>query len=123
MPRSPWSADVRFKGGLRVGHEPTETDHHIFKHMIAADTQLIIEDLHVRMPIPQMPGQAEEIKRIPALDLGEGFDTAAHAHNRSIIEDETVAVPQLGRVRQIEQKTGAALRSQHHAPAMPIAGA
>jgi hypothetical protein len=120
MPRP---AELRLEGGLYVGHEPAETDRHLFKHMIAADAQLVAENLQVRMAIAQVPGQAEEIKRVSALDLGERFKTAAHAHDRSIVEHETVAIPQHSRVRQIKQKAGAALRGQHETPTMPIVGA
>jgi len=119
----PGPADLRLEGGLDVGHEPTETNHHVLKHMIAADAQPIAEDLHIRVPIAQMPGQANEIKRMTAFDLGEQFDTTADAHDRSIVEHKTVAVPQVGRVRQIQQKTRAALSGQHQAPAVPIIGA
>jgi hypothetical protein len=118
----PGTADLRLEGGLDVGHEPAETNHHGLKHMIAADTQPIVEDLHIRVPIAQMPGQADEIKRTTAFDLGEQFDTTADAHDRSIVEHKTVAVPQVGRVRQIQQKTRAALSGQHQASAMPIVG-
>jgi hypothetical protein len=119
----PGRADLRLEGGLNVGHEPAKTNHHILKHMIAADTQPIAEDLHIRVPIAQMPGQADEIKRMTAFDLGEPFDATADAHDRSIVEHETVAIPQVGRVRQIQQKARAALSGQHQAPAMPIVGA
>jgi hypothetical protein len=119
MPRP---ADLWLEGGLYVGHEPAETGYHLFKHMIAADTQLVAENLHVRVPIAQVPGQAEEIKCVSAFDLGERFNTAAHAHDRSIVEDETVAIPQYSRVRQIKQKAGSTLRGQHATPTMPIVG-
>jgi hypothetical protein len=119
----PGPAALRLEGGLDVGHEPAETNHHVLKDMIAADTQPSAEDLHIRVPIAQVPGQADEIKRMTAFDLGEQFDTTADAHNRSIVEHKTVAVSQVGRVRQIQQKTRAALGDQHQAPSMPIVGA
>ena len=116
-------AALRLEGGLGVRHEPAKTDHHIFEHMIAADAQLAAEDLHVGVSIAEMPSQADKIERCRAFDLGQGFDTAAHAHHRSIVEDKAVAVAQHGCVRQVKQKAGAALRGQHEAPAMPIIGA
>ena len=120
MPRA---ADLRLEGGLCVSDESAEADDHSFEHMVAADTQLVAEDLHVRVPIAQMPGEADEIKCRMAFDLGKGFDGAFHAHDRSIIEDKSVAFAQHGGVRQIKQKTGAPLRGQHKAPAMPIVSA
>jgi len=120
MPRA---ADLRLEGGLCVSDESAEADDHSFEHMVAADTQLVAEDLHVRVPIAQMPGEADEIKCRMAFDLGKGFDRAFHAHDRSIVEDKSVAFPQHGCVRQVKQKTGAPLRGQHKAPAMPIVSA
>ena len=117
------AADLRVEGGLCVSDEAAETDDHSFEHMIAADTQLVAEDLHVRVPIAQMPGEADEINCRMAFDLGKRFDRAVHAHNRSIVEDKSIAFPQHGCVRQVKQKTGAPLRGQHQASTMPIVSA
>jgi hypothetical protein len=116
-------ADLRLEGGLNMGDEPAETDSHLFKYMIAADAHLIAENLQARVAIAQVPGQAEEIKRVCTFDLGEPFKTAAHAHDRPILEHETVAVAQHSRVCQIKQKADATLRGQHKTPTMPIVGA
>jgi hypothetical protein len=116
-------ANLWLEGGLCMSDESAETDDHSFEHMIAADTQLVAEDLHARVSAAQMPGEADEINCRTAFDLGKRFDTAFHAHNRSIVEDESVALPQHGCVRQVQQKTGAPLRGQHKTAAMPIVGA
>lgn len=118
----PQGGDLRLEGGLNPPHAPAETLRHGFKHVVGADAQLVVKDLHLGVPIAQMPGQSDDIDRAAAFDLGKRFEATAHAHNRTVVQYETIAVVQHGCVQQIEQKPRAALCRQHHAAAMSVVG-
>ena len=39
---------------------------HLFQHMIAADAEAVVDELHVGVAIAEMPGEPHEIARRPS---------------------------------------------------------
>ena len=100
----------------------TETGQHRFEHMITADAQLVADDLHLRVAVAEMPGEPRERGRVGGSDFDQRLRLAVDAHDRSVIEHETVSVLQADRYRQIEQKPRALHAGQHDAAAMALIG-
>lgn len=98
----------------------TKAAQHIFDDMIAPDAQPLADDLDVDVTITDVPGKAREIVGVGGGNFHERFGPADDLDDRAVFEDEAVAVPQRGGLRQIEQKCRAALAMEHDAPAMAL---
>ena len=88
--------------------------------MIAADAQLVADDLHVGVAVAEVPGEPGEVMRGGGGDLDQRLGAADHAHDAAVVEQETITVVQDGRVRQVEQERRAALARQRDATAVPL---
>ena len=93
---------------------------HVLDHMVAADAQPVADDLHVEMPVADMPGEPRQLARIGRCDLDQRLRPAGDAHHPAIVEDEAVTVAQCRRLRQVEQELGAALAGEDDAAAMAL---
>ncbi len=88
--------------------------------MIAADAEPVAGDLHVDVPIADVPGEPRQLVGIGRGDFNERLRPADNAHDGAIIQQKPIAVTQRRGLRQIEQKRRAALAGQNDAAAMPI---
>jgi hypothetical protein len=88
--------------------------------MVAPDAQPVADDLHVEMPVADMPGEPRQFARIGRRDLDQRLRPAGDAHHSAIVEKEAVAVAQCRRLRQVEQELGAALAGEDDAAAMAL---
>ena len=97
-----------------------EPAQHILDHMIAANAQPITDDLHVDMPVTDVPGKPRQFVAVGGGDFDQRLRPTDDAHNAAVVEHETIAVAQSGRLRQVEQKRRAPLAGQNDAAAMPL---
>ena len=88
--------------------------------MIAANAEPIANDLHVDMPVADMPGEPRQSVTVGAGDFDQRLRQADDAYDTAVVEHETVAVAQRHRVRQIEQKGRAPLAGENPAAATPL---
>ena len=88
--------------------------------MIAADAQPLADDLHVDVAIADVPGEPRQLVGIGRRDLDQRLRPADDPHDGAVVEHQTVAIAQSGRLRQVEQKLGAALAGQDDTAAMPL---
>ena len=88
--------------------------------MIAANAEPIANDLHVDMPVADMPGEPRQFVTVSGGDLDQRLRPADNAHDGAVIEHETITVTQRGGLRQVEQEGRAALAGQNDAAAMAL---
>ncbi len=101
----------------KAGAEPAQ---HVLDHMIAANTQPVADDLHVDVPVADVPGKPRQFVAVGGGDFDQRLRPADDANNAAVVEHETIAVAQSGRLRQVEQKRRAPLAGQNDAAAMPL---
>ena len=97
-----------------------EPAQHLLDHMVAPNAQPVADNLHIDVPVADVPGEPSQRMRVGRGDFDQRLRPADDPHHGSIIELESVAVMQRGGARQIEQKFGAALAVQDHAAAVPL---
>jgi hypothetical protein len=102
-------------------HQPcAEPAQHILDDMIAANAQPIANDLHLDMPIADMPREPRQFLAASGGNFDQGLGPADDADDAAVVEHESVAVAQSGRARQVEQKGRAALAGQDEPAAMAL---
>jgi hypothetical protein len=97
-----------------------EATQHVLDHMIAANAQPIADDLHIDMPVADMPGEPRQFAAVSSRDFDQLLRPADDAHDAAVVEHETVAIAQSRSLRQVEQKGRAPLTGQNDAAAMPL---
>ena len=97
-----------------------EPAQHILDHVIAANAQAIANDLHLDMPIANMPREPRQFLAAGGGNFDQGLGPADDAHDAAVVEHESIAVAQSGRARQVEQKGRAALAGIDDPAAMPL---
>jgi len=100
----------------------TEARRHLFEHMIAADTYPVASDLHIGVPVAEMPCKPDELERRMRGDLDERLRLSGHQHAAAIVEHDAVAVAKDDCFVKVEKEFGAALALERDAAAMPVAG-
>src|SRR5215831_19757007 len=88
--------------------------------MIAADAERLANDLHVDMPVADMPGEPRQLVTVGGGDFDQRLRAADDAHDAAIIENETITVTEYRGLRQVEQEGSAALAGQNDAAAMAL---
>ena len=94
--------------------------YHVLDHMIAANAQPIADDLHIDVPVADMPGEPRQFVAVGGCDFDQRLRPADDAHDTAVVEHKTVAVAQSRRLRQVEQKGRAPFAGQNDAAAMPL---
>ena len=72
------SAGLRIERGNEIGERRTKPAEHLFKNMIAADTQTVPGDLHFGMAVAEMPGDACQLLRACRCNLDKILGFAGH---------------------------------------------
>ena len=98
------SATFRIKSGFDQGDFSTKPAHHIFDHMIAADADAIIKNLHRQMAVAEMPRHVGELARAGAANFRQRLRLAEYFDQAAIIKHDGVARAQHDGLWQIEQK-------------------
>ena len=81
----------------------------------------VTDHLHLGMAVAEMPGKPRKLAGARGGDLMQRLGLADDAHHGAVVEHQTVAVPQRGRLRQVKQQDGATLGGQHQAAPMALA--
>jgi len=113
-------AVLRIERRLHWRKPRAEPAQHVLDHMIAPDAQPVAGDLHVDMPVADMPGEPRQLMAVGGGDFDQRLRPANDAHDSTVIEHEAVAIAQSRRLRQIEQKLRSALAGQNNAAPMPL---
>jgi hypothetical protein len=113
-------AVLRIEGRLDRCEPGAEATQHVLDDMVAADAQPVADDLHVDMPVANMPGEPRQLLGVGGGDFDERLRGADNTHDGAVIEDKAVAIAQGQGVRQVEQKPGTTLAAQDDAAAMPL---
>ena len=92
--------------------------YHLLDHVIRANANALAQQLHRQMPIAEMPGDADHLALIVAMDFQQRLRLGANPHHATVVQCQPIAVPQPHRLWQVEQYLPALLRWQQNAPAM-----
>jgi hypothetical protein len=113
-------ADFGIKGGLEPRYPAAEPYNHLGGNMIGQNAQPITGDLQRQMPVAQMPGDAQQIRRISRLNIEDRLGSGADAQKAAAFQFQTIAFDKVVGPREIEQKILARIGFEPDAPAMPI---
>jgi hypothetical protein len=103
------------------GSQPSaEPPQHVLDHMIAANTQPVADDLHLDVPVADVPGEPRQRMAVGRGDFDQRFRAADDPNDAAIVEHKTVAVAQSDHLRQIEQKRRPAVAGQNDPSALPL---
>jgi len=91
---------LRIEWRVNRSEPRAEPAQHILDHMIAANAQPIADDLHVDMPVTDVPGKPRQFVAVGGGDFDQRLRPADDANNAAVVEHETIAVAQSGRLRQ-----------------------
>jgi hypothetical protein len=111
---------LRIKRRVDRSEPSAEPPQHVLDHMIAANTQPVADDLHLDMPIADVPGQPRQHMAVGGGDFDQRLRAADDPHDAAIVEHKTVAVAQSDDLGQIEQKGRAALARQNDSAALAL---
>ena len=112
-------ATFRVERRLELGQPRAQSAQHVLDHMVAADAQKFADNLHVDVPVADMPGEPRQRVGVGG-DLDQRLRAPDDTDDGTVVEHEAVAVMQGSRLRQIEEKPGAAVGAEHDAPAMTL---
>ena len=96
------SARLWIERGLNLVHVPAEAFHHVRDHMIGANTDPVAKELHRKMPVSQMPRDANKFGVLMRMDFQQRLRFRAHADD-AIFHGQPIAIAQPHRLRQIQQ--------------------
>lgn len=74
----------------------TQARQHRLEHGVCLELQIVDADLHRRVPIAEMVGRTRERQRVGGAHHEHGFGRGDHAHERTVVGDEHVAIGQHG---------------------------
>src|SRR5215831_12868200 len=113
---------LRIERRLDRGDLRAKPAQHLLQHVIAADAQLVADDLHVGVAVADVPSEARQLMRAHGSDLNQQLRLPGNPHDRTVLEHEAIAILECRRVREIEQERGAALAGQRDTAAMALVG-
>ena len=88
--------------------------------MILANAQTIADDLQRQMAVAEMPGDPQQARLIGGLDLEDWLGCRVHADIATAVELQSIALPQMPGVRQIEEKGRARIADEADAAAVAV---
>src|SRR6266496_2503583 len=93
---------------------------HVSDHRIMADHDALGFDLRGEMTVAEMPGQRHQMERIAAPDLDQVLGFGFYLDQASVIENEHIAVLQIGRLCEVEQESETGIARHCYAAAAAI---
>jgi hypothetical protein len=111
---------LRIKRRIEGREQRAEPPQHVLDHMIAANTQPVAHDLHLDVPVADVPGESRQRMAVGSDDFDQRLGTADDPHDAAIVEQKTVAVAQSDDLRQVEQKSRPVLAGQDDPAALPL---
>ncbi len=106
------------EGGVDDVDVAAELFDHGFDDVIAADADLVSDQLDREVAVAEVPGDADEFGIGVGMDFGEGFGAGADADDGAGIELQAVAVAQAGGLGEIEEEVLAGFGFQEDAAAV-----
>ena len=85
---------LRIKRRVEGSQQSAEPPQHVLDHMIAANTQPVADDLHLDVPVADVPGEPRQRMAVRGDDFDQRLRAADDPHNAAIVEHKTVAVAQ-----------------------------
>ncbi|HKD77764.1 MAG TPA: hypothetical protein VKB76_19825, partial [Ktedonobacterales bacterium] len=105
---------------LDLDHARPQPLHHRLDHVIPADAQALRHDLGRQMAVAEMPGDADQMMRIGALDLDQRLGCGHHLDQPSILQHQRVTTAKSNGVFQVEQEFQSARPSHRHPPPVAV---
>ena len=72
--------------------------------MVGPDADVGPRELHRQMAVAEVPGDADEVRRVMGVDVEQGLGLRDDADHAAALEQQPVAVAQPGGLRQVEQQ-------------------
>ena len=108
-------AAFRLERPLHGMHMGTEPFHHLSEDMVRLDQDCAAGDLCRRMPIAEVPRDAGERDRIGGMYLQQILGGSPNENNPAAVQQQAIAIREIGRFREVEQKLAPGVRLQHQA--------
>lgn len=105
---------------LDLDHAPAKPAYHLLDDVVAADPQAAGDDLGRQMAVAEMPGDAHQVHRILAPDLGQGLGRGDHLDQPAVLQHQRVAAAQRHRLLEIEHEFQPAGAGHGHAPPVAV---
>src|SRR5690349_5890189 len=67
---------------------------HGLQHMVAANAQVILNDLQIGMAIADMPSNPKHVGGAPASNFDQRLRGSSHFNNGAVVEHESIAIAQ-----------------------------
>ena len=113
-------AALGIEGSLDLDHAAAQALHHRLDDMIAANAQALRHQLGRQMAIAEMPGDADQMMRIGALDLEQRLGRRHHLDQPAVFQHQRVAAAKRDGILQIEQEFEAARARHRHASPVTV---
>src|SRR5262245_17811493 len=94
--------------------------YHRLDDVISANAQGFGHDLGRQMAISEMPGEADQMMRIGALDLDQRLRRCHHLDQSAVLKHQRIAAAQRDRIFEIEQEGEPARAGHRHPSAVTI---
>ena len=107
---------------LDLGDAGAALPGHVFDDVVAADAQLLPDDLHRQMAVAEMVGEAHQLALVLAGNLGQRLGRGQHFDEAAVLQHQRIAAAQTDGLRQVEQEFEAVDGLQRDAAAMARLG-
>lgn len=97
-------SDFGIEGRIEHGQTAAEADDHLGYDVVFADAQPISRDLQRQMPVPEMPGDAQQGGVVFGFDFENPLRCRVHTDIATLSEFEAVTLAEMMRARQVEEK-------------------
>ena len=92
--------------GVRV---PAELVHHVGDHVVGADADAVVQQLHRQVAVAEMPGDAHQLSRAVSVDFEQRFGFRDDADDAAVVELQAVAVAETDGLGEVEEDVFAGL--------------
>ncbi len=108
------------KGRIDLDHPRTKPARQVRNHVIAPDAQRLRHDLGREMPVAEMPGDPDQVMRIPPLEFEQRLGCRNHLDQPTIFQDQRVTTPQRNGMLEVEQEIEPAGAGHGHPSTVPV---
>ena len=106
------------EGDLHFYEIRSEAKKHFLNHMVGPNAKNFVSDFSWQMPISQMPGKSHKLMGVFMSDFYNDFCRGLNFEPPPIFKLQAISISQCHRLRKVEQKFFALIRSQENATAM-----
>ena len=94
----------RVEGAPHRSCPSAELLHHVLDNVIAPDSERCAHELRRQMPVAEMPGDLDEMRRVIGFNLDKVFGLGHHLDDPSVFQLKTIGVAQVNGARLVQQK-------------------